>query len=107
VRVAGVRIDDGASGEDVRISGQGEDTVSIRARDEAAEIRTSRGEDAVRGTYILVDEQPSAAGWRLVGYEARGPLEGPLVVAVVLSKDRREDSVFDAAKALVAQNVGG
>ena len=106
VNVTGVTVQDGEGAEDVRVSAQGEDTVSITAHQEAAEIRTSRGRDAVRGTYILVDEQASAAGWRLVGYEARGPEGGPLVVAVVRSKNRREDQVFDAAKDLVTVNVG-
>ena len=31
----------------------------------------------------------------------------PLVVAIVRSKDRREDAVFDGAKALVSLNAGG
>lgn len=106
VHIAGVRIEDSNGGENVRVAGRGEDSVSITARDDAAEIRTTRGEGAVRATYILVDERPSSAGWRLVGYEARGPEAGPLVVAVVLSKSRREDEVFAAAKDLVAHNVG-
>lgn len=107
VQITGVRISDDSRGEDVRVSGRGEDSVTVLAHDDAAEIRTTRGQGAVRSTYILVDEQASAAGWRLVGYEARGPESGPLVVAVVLSKSRREDEVFSAAKELVAHNVGG
>ena len=44
--------------------------------------------------------------WRLAGFEARGPEGGPVVVAIVRSKDRREDEVFDAAKSLVRLNAG-
>lgn len=106
VQIAGVRVEDQNGGENVRVAGRGEDSVSIVARDDAAEIRTTRGVGAVRATYILVDERASGAGWRLVGYEARGPEAGPLVVAVVLSKSRREDEVFAAAKDLVAHNAG-
>ena len=47
-----------------------------------------------------------AAGGRVVGYEARGPSGGPIVVATVRGKDRNENRVFEAAKALVTLNVG-
>jgi hypothetical protein len=106
VRVGGMRIDAKDKSGDVQIRSE-DDSVSVRARDEAAEIRTHDKGKGVRLTYILVDETPSPLGWRLVGYEARGPASGPLVVAVVRSKDRHEQSVFDAAKKLVTRNVGG
>ena len=78
VQVGPIKIKaDDASG-DVNISD--DDTeMSVRGEDDAAEIRTRR----------------------------RGPEGGPLVVAVVKAKDRREDDVFDAAKALVKRNAGG
>lgn len=106
VRVGGLRIDANERSGDVDIR-SADDSVRVRASDDAAEIRTRAGGGGVRATYILVDEEPSQVGWRLVGYEARGPEGGPLVVAVVRSKDRREDEVFDAAKDLVALNAGG
>ena len=106
VRVGGLRIDADERTGDVDIR-SADDSVRIRASDDAAEIRTRASGSGVRATYILVDEEPSQVGWRLVGYEARGPEGGPLVVAVVHSKDRREDEVFDAAKDLVTLNVGG
>jgi hypothetical protein len=52
------------------------------------------------------DNTASDAGWRLVGYEARGPQGGPIVVATVRAKDRNNDGVFDDAKDLVSLNVG-
>jgi hypothetical protein len=61
----------------------------------------------VRATYRLADETPSPAGWSLVGYEAHGPAGGPLVVAVVKSKDAQEEPVFHDADRLVRANVGG
>lgn len=106
VRVGGLRIDADERSGDVDIR-SADDSVRVRASDDAAEIRTRASGGGVRATYILVDEEPSQVGWRLVGYEARGPEGGPLVVAVVRSKDRREDEVFDAAKDLVRLNVGG
>lgn len=105
VRVGGFSIRSDEAGDQVNISTDNE-AVRIRAREEAVEIRTRDTAHGVRATYILVDERGSDLGWRLVGYEARGPEGGPLIVAVVRSKDRREDEVFDGAKSLVRLNVG-
>lgn len=105
VRIGGFSIRSDETGDHVNISTDSE-AVRIRAHEEAAEIRTRDTSRGVRATYILVDERGTDLGWRLVGYEARGPEGGPLVVALVRSKDRHEDEVFDAAKSLVALNVG-
>lgn len=83
-----------------------DESVSIRAHDNAAEIRTSAPGEALRTTYMLTDDRPAEAGWRLVGYEARGPAGGPIVIATVRAKDRDSDGVFDSAKDLVTLNVG-
>lgn len=83
-----------------------DDSVSIQAHEDAAEIRTRAPGEATRATYMLTDETPAEAGWRLVGYEARGPVGGPIVVATVRAKDRDSDGVFDSAKDLVTLNVG-
>lgn len=105
VRIGGLSIRSDDTGDRVDITTDDE-AVQIRAREDAAEIRTRDTSSGVRATYILVDERGSDLGWRLVGYEARGAEGGPLVVALVRSKDRREDEVFDAAKALVTLNAG-
>lgn len=105
VRIGGFNIRSDETGDHVDIRTDSE-AVRIRAHEEAAEIRTRDTSDGIRATYILVDERGSDLGWRLVGYEARGPEGGPVVVAVVRSKDRHEDEIFDAAKSLVALNVG-
>ena len=121
VRLPGVSVDEGQGRSSVRIGpiliesdsssgdagSEGDETVSVNANDNAAEIRTRSEGDALRATYVLTDEVASEDGWRLVGYEARGPVDGPLVIAIVHSKDRDEDVVFDAAKDLVSLNVGG
>jgi hypothetical protein len=83
-----------------------DETVRIQAHDDAAEVHTRASGDTIRTTYMLTDSRPSDAGWRLVGYEARGPVGGPVVVATVHAKDRHSDAVFDAAKELVTLNVG-
>lgn len=83
-----------------------EEEQSITVNDGRAEIRTRSPGEATRQTYLLTDDVASDAGWRLVGYEARGPRGGPIVVATVRARERHSDGVFDDAKALVAVNVG-
>lgn len=105
VRFGGFSIEaDDASGS-VDVSSEDE-TVSVQARDDAAEIRTRIPGEAIRTTYILTDDRPADQGWRLVGYEARGPSGGPVVIAVVRAKDRNSDGVLDSARDLVTLNVG-
>ena len=107
VRIGGFHIDagDGEGGVNIEGSDDG-DNVSIQANQDAAEIRTSAGGGATRANWILTDNRPSDAGWRLVGYEARGPAGGPIVVATVRARDRDRGRVFEDAKDLVALNVG-
>lgn len=105
VRIGGLSLSTDSNGERVDIQ-SADESVSIQAHDDAAEIRTRAPGDAIRTTYMLTDSRPAEAGWRLVGYEARGPVGGPIVIATVHGKDRDSDAVFDAAKALVTLNVG-
>jgi hypothetical protein len=108
VDIAGFKIeaDDNGDGA-VNIQGGGDDgNVSIQAHDDSAEIRTNSTGAATRSTWILTDSRGSAEGWRVVGYEARGPVGGPIVVATVRSKDRNHDRAFEDARDLVALNVG-
>jgi hypothetical protein len=55
---------------------------------------------------MLTDNRASESGWRLVGYEARGPVGGPLVIATVRSRDRNRERAFEDARDLVALNAG-
>jgi hypothetical protein len=105
VRIGGFSISADDSSETVDVSSS-DDSVSIQAHDDAAEIRTSAPGEATRRTYILTDRTPADEGWRLVGFEARGPVGGPIVIATVRAKDRDSDGVFDSAKDLVTLNVG-
>jgi len=107
VRIGGIHIDASDSEGRVNIGGAGDgDSVSVQANQDAAEVRTSAGGGATRASWILTDNRPSEAGWRLVGYEARGPAGGPIVVATVRARDRERGRVFEDAKDLVALNVG-
>ena len=106
VRIGPMTIKADDSSGDVEINA--DDTeLTIRSEDEASEIRTIHKGGGTRASYVLVDDAPSNQGWKLVGYEARGPEGGPLVVAIVKAKDRREDAIFNAAKSLVRRNAGG
>lgn len=102
VRIGGINIQS-KDGQNVRTETS---TVSVDANDNSTRVRTRAPGEATRMTYILADDQPGDAGWRQVGFEARGPSGGPIVIAVVRSKDRRNDGIFDDAKKLVTLNVG-
>lgn len=108
IRIGGLRIntsdsENGASSAQVSAGG---DQVDVQASGNVAAVRTSEGGDSTRATYQLTDDKPSPEGWRMVGYQARGPKGGPIVVATVRSKDRRSDELTDAARQLVTLNVG-
>lgn len=85
-----------------------EGDVTIKANDQGAEIRTRKGGDVIRSTLILANDK-APKGYRLAGYEARGPKGGPLAVAVVKAQSRNTDDhdLFKDMKALVRHNVGG
>lgn len=105
VRIGGINIqsNDGSGSVNIR---SGDDRVSIQSHADSTEVRTSTGGDSTRITWVLTDPQASEAGWRLVGYEARGPKGGPIVIATVRSRDSERGQVFADARDLVALNVG-
>lgn len=107
VRIGGFHIDANDSTGSVDIEGSaGGDDVSVQARDDSTEVRAVASGDATRASWILTDNRPSPEGWRMVGYEARGPVGGPLVVATVRSRDGNRGRVFEDVKELVTLNVG-
>jgi hypothetical protein len=108
VRIGSFHIDADDSDGSARVSGSGPngDDVVINARDDAAEIRARAGGEATRTSWIMTDNRSSESGWRVVGYEARGPVGGPLVVATVRSRDSNRERAFEDARALVALNAG-
>jgi hypothetical protein len=108
VRIGGFHIDADDSDGSARVttSGGEGDSVSVNANDAAAEIRTSAGGGATRASWVLSDNRASDGAWRLVAYEARGPVGGPLVVATVRSRDSDRDRALRDARELVSLNVG-
>lgn len=101
-----VHIDADEQGGVVRVD-NGRGVVNVRGDEDRAEITANgSGEEAVRSTYILTDDDPRPDGYRLVGYEARGPVAGPIVVATIKSRQRDNDDAIHAMKRLVERNVG-
>lgn len=103
VRIGGIKVDADNDGAKVQVGNE----TTVNATDEGAEIRTLKSGDELRSTYILASDKGSN-GYHVVGYEARGPKAGPIVVAVVKAKrdDRKQDDLFDDMKDLVERNVG-
>ena len=100
---------DGANSTvNVSTTGDEDGDTDIHATNEGAQIRQNRRGDGVRATLILASDK-ATSGYRVVGYEARGPKGGPLAVAVVKAKGRNgsDHDIFNDMKTLVRHNVGG
>ena len=105
IRMPGVSIDAGDDKAQIRTTEGDGSTVIVNAADEGAEIRSRRDDDeGVRQSYVLARDDAPARAWHAVGYEARGPKGGPLVIAVI--RQRENGDAFDDAKDLVKRNAG-
>ncbi len=91
----------------VRIGGGDGAGVNINANDGGAQIRIEESGSGVRARYILASEKAGPHGYKVVGYEARGPKEGPIVVATLLSKSDDHDAMRHDIHRLIERNVGG
>lgn len=124
IRLPGVTIKAGDSSADIDVGG--DDGARINANDDGAVVRVQRNveidgktvesevhrrrhrDDGVYSRFILASDK-GAGDWSVVGYEARGPRGGPLVVATLKAKrgHKSDDDSFSDADALVRHNVGG
>jgi len=105
VTVGSIEVDADDGGATVNIGG----STRVNAGDNGAEIRTIGKGEGFRSTYILAaDDSDNDSGYDAVGYEARGPADGPLVVAVVKARtrDHSRRDLFNDMKDLVELNVG-
>lgn len=105
VRIGPIHIRADDSDANVNINADGE-TVNIQAHDDGAEIHTRESGVATRATWLLTDGRRSQEGWRSVGYQARGPEGGPIVLVTIRTKERNHDRVFDSAGDLLTLNIG-
>ncbi|MFI4974186.1 MAG: hypothetical protein ACHP84_06585 [Caulobacterales bacterium] len=98
----GVHIHAGSGGANVETNG-----ATVKAGDGGVEIRTDEHGDGVRKILLLVSETPGPHGYKIAGYEARGPSDGPLVVATVMERnDDHRDDVHRAVSDLLRHNLG-
>ncbi len=106
LRIAGMTIN--ADGGNAHIQTGGGSHAVIDAHPGGAEIRA--GHTNARGadyTLVLASATPGPHGDKAVGYIARGPVVGPLVVATFRSKAGRYDGEDTDLKRLVDLNVRG
>jgi len=106
VDVAGAQINANDQGAEVRI----ERNVRIDGKPvETSSRRHRRGKDEVMARFILASDTSKSA-WSVVGYEARGPKGGPLVVGTLKAKDGQDGEnhdLFEDVSDLIRHNVGG
>ena len=81
--------------------------ISIDAHDKNAQISINESGSGVRVSYILASDNPGPNGYKVIGYEARGPSAGPIAVVSVKSKSDDADDLRDDARDLLRLNVGG
>jgi hypothetical protein len=111
VDTAGVHVaahDNGGSDNAVvQVNGLGAKGVTVNANEGGAQIHIDEGGSGVRARYILASETAGPHGYRMAGYEARGPAGGPIVVAEILAKSDDQDDLRHDIHALIRRNVGG
>lgn len=84
--------------------------VHINADDSGAEVHVDdRSAAGVRKLMILSADKPGPNGYALAGYEAHGPVDGPLVVAAVRAKSHTNDhdALMHDVDQLVKRSAGG
>jgi hypothetical protein len=112
VDTAGVHVEahDHGGGDDnavVQVNGLGAKGVTVNAGEGGAQIHIDEGGSGIRARYILASETAGPNGYKMAGYEARGPAGGPIVVAEVLAKSDDQDDLRHDIHALIRRNVGG
>jgi hypothetical protein len=105
IKVGEATIDAGDDGAEIRV----QRNVTVDGKKvESERRRHRRRDDGVYSRFILASDKATGE-WAVVGYEARGPKGGPLVVAVLKAKRGKtsDDDSFSDADDLVRHNVGG
>jgi hypothetical protein len=85
----------------------GKPGVSVFAGESGAEVRVNEPGSGIRRALILASDHPGPGGFKAVGYDARGPLGGPLVVAVLKAKAEDQRGLKGEMRDLLRLNVGG
>ncbi len=108
IHVGGIHIDADDKTDTVHMhGGHGRGgRFTIDANNEGAIIRARGGGPDIKASLILASDKTGPQGWRVVGYEALGPQDGPIVLATVKSKGDQHDPVFNDVKTLVRRAAG-
>jgi hypothetical protein len=106
VKVFGVNIDADGDKADITTPNVGSKGASIHAGPGGAEIRAGDvGKNTADLVFILAGDNPGPSGDRAVGYIARGPASGPLVVGEFKAKDGHHDHHDRDLERLIDLNV--
>ncbi|MBS0332484.1 MAG: hypothetical protein JSS35_06935 [Proteobacteria bacterium] len=90
VSILGVHIHDDGSTTEVKTKRGGKHTV-VRATTTGAEVLAEDiGRENSSLVYVLASDRRSHDGWRAVGYLAKGPTKGPLVLAEFRATTRQD-----------------
>ena len=105
LRIMGMDIDADGDKADIK-TGSGTTGTTIHAGPGGAEIRANDvGQHAAELVFILAGDNAGPSGYRAVGYIARGPVAGPLVVGEFKSKDRHQEGHDHDLDHLIDLNV--
>ena len=97
----------GAAKIDIGGGGDGSGGVHVQANDGGAQVSVNESGSGTRLAFVLTSDTAGPHGYKVVGYDARGPHDGPLAVVIVKSKADDADDLRDDAKELLKLNVGG
>jgi hypothetical protein len=101
---ADINVGGDASGGAHAAGGSG---ISIDAHDKDAQVSINETGRGIHMSYILASDSAGPNGYKVIGYEARGPQSGPLAVVTIKSKSDDADDLRDDARELLRVNVGG
>jgi len=105
ISILGVNID--ADGKNAVVhTGAGGGEATVHAGPGGAEIRAGKvGVNSAQLVYVLAGDHAGPSGYRAVGYIARGPIAGPLVVGEFKSKTQDHDRHDNDLEHLIDLNV--
>ena len=111
VNVGGVNVsanDHGSHHGDahVTVDGGSHGGVVVDSNEGGAQVRIQANGKGVRMMYFLTSDNPGPHGYRVAGYQARGPAQGPIVVATMFSKRKDDDDLRHDVSALLRHNIG-
>ena len=107
VKIFGVTVDSDDDHNRATVhAGSGDKQASVNADDHGATIRANDASNGnVESVFILAGDPATADGYHAVGYIARGPAAGPLVVAQFKSKHEHHHDGHGDLDDLISRNA--